>query len=146
MGGGRIALFPGTKGSDSQQITLFPDPISVHHRGPTYAIDGGDSEGVSVGGIGGGIHTKDRILLLTPPDVLRMCLRWRIGAVTEKRLLSWLQGKLNDKRYRMEPVGLRQVLDGFIAELKATRILGKGYNRDAFLSVIEKWEKSLESL
>lgn len=144
MGGGRTGLFPGTKGSDSQQITLFPDPIPVYHRGPTCATDGEASEGIS--GIGGGIYTKDRILLLTPPDVLKMCLRWRIGAIIERGLLSWLQRKLNDKRYHMEPAELRQVLDRFIVELKATRSSGKGYNRDAFLAVIEKWEKRLETL
>lgn len=147
MGAGRTGLFPGTKGSDSQQITLFPAPISVHHRGPTYDMNDGCGE--SIGGAGSvdvGIRSEDRVLLLIPLDILKMCLRWRIGAITEGGLLSWIQKRLNDKRYRMKPTELRRILEIYLIRLQETKSAGKGYDHNAFLSVIEKLEKKLKAL
>lgn len=145
MGGGRTGLFPGTKGSDFQQITLFPDPIPVYHRGPAYAInDVGGIGGIS--SVGADIHPQDRILLLTPIDVLKMCLHWRIGAITEGGLLSWIRKRLNDKQYRMKPTELRRILEIYLIRLQETKSAGKGYDHNAFLSVIEKLEKKLKAL
>lgn len=147
MGAGRTGLFPGTKGSDFQQITLFPDPISVHHRGPTYDMNDGSGESVGgIGSVGVGIRSQDRALLLIPLDVLKMCLRWRIGAITEGGLLSWIQRRLNDKRYRMKPTVLKRVLESYLIQLQETKSAGKGYDYNAFLAVVEKLEKKLKSL
>lgn len=146
MGGGRTALFPGTKGADPQQITLFPDTISVRHRGPTYVADCGDGGGVTDSNISSGIYAKDRMLLPTPPDVLKMYLLWRIDAISGQRLLMWMQEKLNNKQYHMEPAELRRVLSGFVVELRTAKALGSICNRDELLPIIESWEKVLESL
>lgn len=144
MGGGRTGLFAGTKGADSQQISLIPNPISVRHRGPNYDVEQG--LGVGAGGNGGGIAIKDRTLLLTPPDVLKKCLHWRIGAISDGDLVRWIQGKLNDGRYRMVPPQLRPALVDYVSKLKSTRIAGKGYDTLAFLAFVTKLEEELEAM
>lgn len=149
MGGGTSGLFPSTKGAKPHQMSLTPDSISAHHHGPTYTVDGINGTGmgtVGIGGGGGGIAIKDRILLLTPPDVLKKCLHWRIGAISEKDLVRWIQSKLNDGRYHMVPPQLRPVLVNYVSKLKSTRPSGKGYDTVAFLALITQLEEELEAM
>lgn len=147
MGGGTSGLFPSTKGAKPHQMSLTPNPISARRRGPSYAVDGVNGTGMGTGGIGGGgIAIKDRTLLLTPPDVLKKCLHWRIGAIGEKDLMCWIQSKLNNGRYHMIPPQLRPVLADYVSKLKATRPAGKGYDTIAFLAIITQLEKELEAM
>lgn len=142
MGGGTSGLYPATKGAKPYQMSLMPDPIHVRHRGPAYAIETGDG----TGGRGGSVAIKDRTLLLTPPDVLKECLHWRSGAISAGQLVRWIQNKLHDERYHMEPPKLRIVLKSFLPKLKATRPAGKGYDIQAFLAIIEQLEAELETM
>lgn len=149
MGAGTSGLFPSTKGAKPHQMSLTPDPISARHRGPTYAVDGDGSTGMEGGGIGsvrGSFSIKDRTLLLTPPHILKKCLHWRIGAISEGDLVRWIQDKLNDGRYRMVPSRLRPVLVKYVSELKATRAAGKGYNTVAFFTIVTQLEEELEAM
>ena len=149
MGGGTSGLFPSTKGAKPHQMSLMPEPVSARHRRPTYAMDRGEGIGVGVGGIGedgGHIAIRNRTLLLTPSDVLRKCLHWRIRAISEGDLVRWIQGKLNNSRYRMVPPQLRFTLIEYVTKLKATKSIGKGYNAAKFCALIVQLEKELESM
>lgn len=149
MGGGTSGLFPATKGAKPHQMSLTPDPVSVYHRRPTYAIGRGGDVGAEIGGAAGEsvrIAIRNRTLLLTPSDVLRKCLHWRIGAVSEGTLVCWMQGKLNNSRYHMVPLQLRFALIEYVSKLKAARSVGKGYDIATFHTLIVQLEKELESM
>lgn len=147
MGSGTVGLYPSTNGANPHQMSMMPDHIHARHRGPTYATELGSGEGMgSVGGNGTGIAIRNRILLLTPPDVLKECLHWRIGAISAERLVRWIHSKLNDGRYRMDPPQLRTVLKSYLPKLKATKAVGKGYDLQAFFTVIEQLEALLETM
>lgn len=149
MGGGTSGLFPTTKGAKPHQMSLTPDPVSVRYRRPTYAMDRGEGIGVGVGSAGedgGRIAIKNRTLLLTPSDVLRKCLHWRISAISEGDLVRWIQGKLNNSRYHMVPPQLRFTLIEYVTKLRGTRSVGKGYDAAKFRTLIVQLEKELESM
>lgn len=140
MGGGTSNLYPSAKGAKPYQISLIPNQIHIRHRGPVYAMN-------STGSIAGGegiISTKNRTRLLTPPDVLKECLHWRIGSISSGDLIRWIQNKLNDKRYLMRPPELRVVLKDYLPKLKSTKPAGKGYDIQAFLALVEQLEATLE--
>lgn len=148
MGTGTVGLYSATEGAKPYQISLWtPDDISVRRRGPTYATELGNGKGMGgVGGSGAGLAIRERTLLLTPPDVLKECLHWRIGAISAERLVRWIHNKLNDGRYHMEPPQLRTVLKSYLPKLKATRTAGKGYDLQAFFAVVEQLEVLLETM
>lgn len=148
MGAGTSGLYFATEGATPCQTSFWtPDDISVRHRGPTYVAELGNGEamGSDIGG-GVGLAIRDRTLLLTPPDVLKECLHWRIGAISAERLVRWIHSKLNDGRYRMEPPQLRTVLKSYLPKLKATKAVGEGYDLQAFFTVIEQLEALLETM
>ncbi len=86
MGGGCSGLFPGTPGADYQQISLLDEPIRVHHRGPTYIPSGGNEGGA--GGNVGPTFTAKALIRIGAEEVLRQCMRYRLGVITEARLVA----------------------------------------------------------
>lgn len=143
MGGGTSGLFPATNGAKPHQLSLTPEPISIRHRGPTYDIrDSGIGAGVS----DIGVRKKDRVLLFTPHDVLKKCLHWRIGAISEGNLIRWIELKLANRQLKMIPLQLRSTLIGYVLKLKNTNNIGKGYDKEAFLALIIQLEKELENM
>ncbi len=144
MGGGRLGLFPGTKGADHQQLSLLNEPIRVHHRGPTYIPDSG-SVGTTGGMATGHTPVQKALILIVPKIVLEQCMRYRLGVLSERQLVSWLEKILKGHRYSIAP-GLREVIaDGLVA-LKATSGFGKIYNTDLFLAALMTFERRLETL
>lgn len=140
-------LFPGTKGAEPQQMTLFPSPIPMRHCRSTHAIE--EVEGLSLHASGAGINRSahgKKDFLLTPYDVLRKCLHWRIGAIPSKELVRWIQHRLDDNRYKMIPDQLRNILENYLVKLKPAKMAEKNFNRDKFLVCIEHLEEELESI
>jgi len=147
MGGGMSGLFPSTKGAEPQQMTLFPSPIPMRRCSTTHAIEEVESLSLHVSGAGinRGAHGK-KDFLLTPYEVLRKCLHWRIGAITSKDLVRWIQRRLDDNRYNMIPNQLRNILEDYLLKLKSAEMAEKNFNKDEFLICIEHLEEELESI
>ena len=147
MGGGMSGLFPGTKGAEPQQMTLFNSQISMRRCNTTHVMvevesSRPHSDGV---GIGRSVQGRDKFLL-TPYEVLRKCLHWRIGAITSNELVIWIHNRLNNKQYHMSPNQLRNILENYLAKLKSTAIDKKRFDEVKFLAYIEYLEKELESV
>lgn len=147
MGGGRSGLFPGTNGAEPQQMTLFNSQIPLRRCNTTHIVvevEGSrlHSDGV---GIGRSVQGRDKFLL-TPYEVLRKCLHWRIGAITSNELVIWIRDRLNNKRYHMSPNQLCNILENYLAKLKSTAIDKKSFDEVKFLAYIECLEKELESI
>ncbi len=141
MGGGRSGLFPSTKGAAPHQISLLDEPIRVYRRGATYV----SGEGGGGGGMVGGTAGANALILITSKDVLERCMYYRLGAVTEIQLVSWLQKVLRGQRYSIERPLRKLIADGLL-KLKATKTSEGGFDPDAFLGVLEDFERKLESL
>ena len=146
MGGGMSGLYPGTKGAEPQQMTLFASQIPMRRCNSTHEMRAVESSWFCTGsaGIGHSVRGRDKFLL-TPYEVLRKCLHWRIGAITSKKLIKWIQSRLDNKQYHMVPNQLRNILEDYLVRLKST-IAGKTYNEIEFLTYIEHLERELESI
>lgn len=146
MGGGRVGVFPGTTGSDDYQESIWGQPVRVRHKGPTFVINAGNSvvsTGITTGNATGSRSKK--VILLTAIDVLKQCMLYRAGAITEFQFISWISYRLHNKRYHIEP-SLRMCLEQGVMELRSTRISLKEYNIEAFFQVLTRLENKLESL
>lgn len=146
MGGGRVGVFPGTTGSDNYQESIWDQPVRVRHRGPTFVVNAENSAvntGITTGNATGS-RTK-KVILLTAIDVLKQCMLYRAGAITEFQFISWISYRLQNKRYHIEP-SLRMCLEQGVMELKSTRTSPTEYNIEAFFQVLTHFENKLESL
>jgi len=147
MGGGRSGLFPGTQGSDNLQLTLFPTAISAHRGSLSYSLEQDSDVGTDLGCISeNSSKHRSRCYLLTPLDVLEKCLHWRIGAITSGKLVSWIRSKIIDTKCHMVPSQLRDLLKEYLVFLQSAKPVGKGYNKDVFLTHVEQLEKRLENM
>jgi len=141
MGGGRSGLFPSARGADHHQISLLDEPIRVYRRGATYVPGEGSGEGGMVGGTAG----EKTLILITSKDVLERCMYYRLEAITEIQLISWLQKVLRGRRYSIERPLRNLIADGLL-KLKATKTPGGDFDLDAFLDVLEDFERKLATL
>ena len=146
MGGGRSGVFPGTRGADNYQQSIWDSSIRVRHRGPTF-VNGeeGQVSGVSIlGGFPDVKHTR-KLVVLTGADVLEQCLLYRFGVITEKQLIEWIEYRLRSKRYSISQ-DLRICLKNGVTELKSTKVPNGKYDQTAFMVALEHFEHVLESL
>lgn len=146
MGGGRVGVFPGTTGSDNYQESIWDQPVRVRRRGPTFVVNAENSAvstGITTGNATGSRSKK--VILLTAIDVLKQCMLYRVGAITEIQFISWISYRLHNKRYHIEP-SLCICLEQGVMELKSTRVSPKEYNIKAFFQVLTRLESKLESL
>lgn len=142
MGGGRSGLFPGTKGASPHQQSLFPDTIKVRRRGVTFV----PAEAVSGSGIASSDRCKstEKLHLLTVKEVLKKCMEYRLGAISESQLIDWIQRVLANKRYYIEPK-LRTALMNGLARLKNAKETTRTYNQKTFLIELERLETEISS-
>lgn len=153
MGGGRSGAFSGTKGSDSYQETFFPNPVATRHRGKRYAFGDGPSGG-AVGGtpsgtgapIRGAVSPKYRRILIRPQDVLAQCQRYRSGAISESKLVIWLQRVLDPLVYEVRPPALRSLIQEGIVALQSTQKGPGDYDSRRFSSFLLHFEAKVERL
>lgn len=140
MGGGRSGLFPGTKGADAYQHSLFPDVLTVRRRGAIYipVMDNAVGGGVTVVGP----HVESKLRVLTVKEVLEKFMDYRYGDISEANLVRWLQKVLTSRHYYIEP-SLRRALTRGYAALKATKTAAQVYDKEGFLSAIEKIESEI---
>ena len=136
MGGGRSGLFPGTRGASPHQQSLFPDPIEIRHRGATFIPAESISNGMSTSGRHKSIV---KLRVLTEKEVLKRCMEYRLGAISEAQFVDWLQRVLANKRYYIE-FRLRAVLITGLARLKNTKETAQTYNQKLFLIELERLE------
>ena len=75
MGGGRSGLFPGTKGAEPQQMTLFNSQIPLRRCNTTHIVVEVEGSRLHSDGVGIGRSVQGRDKFLLTPYVCPRCKR-----------------------------------------------------------------------
>lgn len=153
MGGGRSSTFSGTKGSDSYQETLFPDPPATRRRGKRHAFGDGPSGGAVSGmpdgvsaSAGGAVVSGRRRILIGPEDVLEQCQRYRFGVISESKLVGWLQRVLDPLTYEIRPPVLRTLIQNGVIVLQSAQSSPVSCDSRKFCASLLNFEAKVERL
>lgn len=140
MGGGRSGLFPGAKGADPHQQTLFPTHVDVRSRGITYIPC--EKKVMGCFSVSPNQPTTDKLHMLTVKEVLKKFMDYWFGEISEFNLVRWIRNILCSRHYFIDPP-LRLALSWGLVHLENTKSSSRLYDHKLFSAELEKIEKEI---